>query len=183
MDRVLPQLIALTFTLLASTTAAAEGPGTAAEELAKLNRSVQELVAVVRQQLAGQKIELLMRQVEIKRAKVAPIEQALRAARETKENAEEQLRTSKYSLEQMLGNMADGFGSRQSGESPTPEEREEMEKAVEQLTRQHEFEVKLVRDRLAATEERIQQLENDLAPAKAELEHWEAMVDRELQGR
>ena len=176
-------LLVMWLTLGAPPVGAAQAPGTAAEELARLNRTVEELVAVMRQHLSGQRIELLMRQVEIKRAKVAPIEQALRAARETKENAEDQLRTSKYSLEQMLQSMADGFGARPGGESPTPEERAEMEKAIDQMTRQHEFEVKLVRDRLAAAEDRIQELENELAPAKAELQHWEGLVDRELAGK
>lgn len=158
-------------------------PASVAEELARLNRTLQQLVAVAQQQLGGQRIELLMRQVEIKRAKVAPLEQALRAAREARDNAEEQLRSLQLSREQVLESVALSFEAAPEATGLGTEDRERMEETVAQMVRQHDQELKMLRERIASAEERIQVLENDLAPAKAELQHWEAQVDRELSGR
>ncbi len=146
-------------------------------EVARLNASLQELVALMKKQLDGQRIELLMRQVELKRSKLAPFEAELRSTRAARDGAEQELQNLKVNQEQMEQSLEAELGSTDG----TPEQAEQMEKMVEQSLRHFVLQTKMTRDRLASLEQKLQILDSDAATARAEVEHWEALVERELQ--
>lgn len=152
-------------------------PAGIGEEVARLNHTLKELVALMRRQLEGQRIELLMRQVELKRAKLAPLEAALRSAQNEKEGAERELRQLQMGQEQIVDEVAANF----QGGDGSPEQREQMEKTVEQLSRNYALQLKSTKERLSSLEQRIQALESDSGAIRADLEHWESIVARELQ--
>ncbi len=152
-------------------------PASIGQEVARLNGTLKELVALMRRQLDGQRVELLMRQVELKRSKLAPVEAELRSARSEKEGAEGELRQLQMGQEQIVDEVAANF----QGGDGSPEQREQMEKMAEQMSRHYTMQLKLTKERLANLEQKIQLLENDSATARAELEHWETLVARELQ--
>lgn len=147
------------------------------QEVARLNVTLKELVTLLRQQLAGQRIELLMWQVELKRDKLAPLENELRSARAAQEGAEAELHQLQLSQEQSTDSIANEF----EGGDGSPEQREQMERMAEQMSRHFTLQIKLTKERIAALEQKIQVLEGDASTARAEVEHWEAMVERELQ--
>lgn len=156
---------------------ASAGEASVSDQLARLNVTLKELVALMRQQAGGQRIELLMRQVELKRAKLAPLEAELRSSRAAQEGAESELRQLQLSQEQSVDSIAAEF----EGGDGSPEQREQMEKMAEQMGRHFALQTKLTKERLAALEQKIQILESDASAARAEAEHWEAQVERELQ--
>lgn len=161
--------------------AAQSGPPAAnavESELAAISQALNQLVALAQRQAAGQRLELLMRQVELKRARLAPLDAQLRQAREAKQSAEDQLRQLEVNKEEL----ADGFGNELTSAEQSPEERERMERMIDQMNRHYQRETKAAKERLAQAEQKILEFENDAQAARAEAEHWEAIVDRELGG-
>jgi septum formation inhibitor MinC len=138
------------------------------EQMADLNRSVQELVALLHQYLGNQQVDLLIKRVELGRQKASPLAQELRELRARRSADAErlaQLRTAQA---------AQGEQPERTGTS----EEEEREAAVRETML--EGELKLLKGRIAQADQRIAELENELMEEERNIRSWEALIDRRL---
>jgi len=140
------------------------------QEVLKLNGSLQELIALLREYLARQDVDLLLKRVEIGLQKIGPLDQELRSLREKKAaDAEElsQLRTAMTALQALEPQ------DRTDSENPTD--------AVRKI--QMEGEIKRLGRRISDTEQRIIETENALVQEQQSLQQWEMEIDKRLRPR
>jgi chromosome segregation ATPase len=103
-------LVLLALTTVASAPAQArglpqEGSAQIESELAGIRAALQDIATLMRQQLAASNRDSLLRRIEIKNARLVPIETALRGVREQLENHEAQrsrMETRAQELEEIL---------------------------------------------------------------------------------
>lgn len=138
-------------------------------EVAELNRSIGELVTLVRQYVQAHRVELLMRRLELKSRGMEPMQQELREARDSLDRAEEE----RARLE----------AQREAIEEEQREAPGEDSARMEQVKSEMERWQKLVNDKLWRINQTILDLENDLARGRREIEELEGMIDEELGGQ
>lgn len=143
------------------------------QEVRQLNRSVQELVALLRDYLARQDVDLLLKRVEIGLQKIGPLNQELASLRAQNLADEEQLGKNRSALTAIQTREAEG------GASPDPQV------TTDDATRkvQLDAEIKRLRRRISATEQRIVEVEGKLAQEQRDLQQWETLIDRRLGQR
>lgn len=157
--------------LLLSPGAAAQTQAAPQQELIQLDRSLQELVSLLREVLARQEVDLLFRRVELGLQKMDPLNQELESLRARK--AADDAR-----LSQLRTVMA-AFQASDTQEGASPEASEEGEIQRMQL----EAEVAQLKRRVSEADQRIVELENALAEEQRGLREWEAEIDRRLGRR
>lgn len=145
--------------------------GSLEQEVRQLNRSVQELVVLLRDHLAHQDVDLLLKRVEIGLQKIAPLEQELKDLRARRVADEESLNQLRIAMTMVQTLEQDGTGS-------TSDDTAQTARKV-----QLEAEVKRLRRRLSETEQRIVEVEGKLAQEQRDLQQWELLIDRRLGQR
>lgn len=144
-------------------------PAALPEQVADLDRSVKELVALFREYLNRQQVDYLFKRVELSLQKMGPLNEELRG-----------LRASRAADEGELGQLRTALAGRQAlspqGEGkPAEEQREEALQEV-----QREAQIKLLRSRISQADQRVAELENELAQEKQNVQRWEAAIDQRL---
>ncbi|HYU35488.1 MAG TPA: hypothetical protein VEW48_25320 [Thermoanaerobaculia bacterium] len=147
--------------------------GTLEQEVAKLDRSVQELVALLREYLAHQDVDLLLKRVELGLQKMGPLNQELTSLQARQSADEEQLGQLQSALTALQAREL------QSEASPDPQV------TTDDATRkiQMEAEIKRLKRRIAETEQRISEDENELTEEQRNVQQWESVIDKRLGQR
>ena len=157
-------LLAVSFapSLAQTPVATATGP---APELTELNRSLQEIAAVLRELLDAQQIDHLMKRVQLQRDSLAPLEEELRRTRSSREGTAEQ-------IQELTAHQT--FLEEVAQENPESIEDYRIE------SRQIELQIKVLAAKLEPLEQRIFDMENDLRGRQAEIRDWEDLLDDAL---
>jgi phage-related minor tail protein len=138
-------------------------------ELAKLSKAVRDIADLLAKQSEGQKLDLLMKRVELTSTKIAQLEQRQRNLRAEKDGAEDEERQ----LEAQVKQLQDGIPA-QTDEA----RRGEMSANVER----YEAAIKRAAARADAVAGELTDVDSQLATQKRELQQWQNFVDRRLQG-
>ena len=148
-----------------------EGSAGLIAEVAGLNRSLDQLVKLLRSGVAHQKIDVMLRRIELKERRMAPLEGRLRGTQDSILN----LRSEVARFEQM---------KEHAEEELIDQEREGNEGAVNQSRYMiHELEQALVSEgaKLEDLQLRVVQLENELADGRNEIAILDEMLDELLE--
>ena len=143
--------------------------GSLEQEVIQLDRSLQELVSLLREYLARQEVDLLLKRVALGLQKMGPLNQELESLRARKAADDEklsQLRTARAALP---------VPDIQSGTNPEASEEGEIRRM------QLDAEIARLKRRVSEADQRIMELENTLAEEQRELRQWEAEIDRRLR--
>jgi hypothetical protein len=147
-------------------------PASLPEQVTDLNRSVKELVVLFKEYLNRQQVDYLFKRVELSLQKMGPIKEELRG-----------LRTSKATDETELSQFQTAFAMLQTL-APQGEAKSEEEQRQEAFViAQREAQTKLLKRRLSQTDQRIAELENELAQEQQNAQRWEAAIDQRLGTR
>lgn len=146
--------------------------GSLEQEVRQLNRSVQELVALLRDYLSHQDVDLLLKRVEIGLQKIAPLDQELKDLRVQKAADEESLNQMRIAMTMFQTLEQDGAGSEASEDTAQIAQKVQLE-----------AEVKRLRRRISETEQRIVEVEGKLTQEQRDLQQWETLIDRRLGQR
>ncbi|HEX3126008.1 MAG TPA: hypothetical protein VH394_01645 [Thermoanaerobaculia bacterium] len=162
-------LLAGALLLLSTGTAGAQAAagGTLEQEVINLDRSLQELVSLLREVLARQEVDLLFKRVELGLQKMGPLNQELADLRSRK--AEDDAKLSQFRTAMAALQVPD----------TSPEASEEGEVRRMQL----EAEIARLKRQTSESGQRIAELENALAEEQQDVERWEAEIDRRLGRR
>ena len=139
------------------------------EEVSGVNRSLQDLVALLREHLGSQEVELIMKRIELKTDQLAPLEDDLRDARSSRASLETEATQMKMILEQVDTRIEDDPAG------GTPEDLRMKEEL--------ELQVKILEDRRWNLEQRILDYEQDLREGRERIKAWEELVDTRLDLR
>jgi multidrug resistance efflux pump len=147
-------------------------PGSLPEQVADLDRSVKELVALLKEYLGRQQVDFLFKRVELSLQKMGPLNEELR-----------NLRATRVADEGELGQLRTALAARQAlaSQSGVKSGEEQQEEALQGV--QREAQIKLLRSRISQTDQRIAELENELAQEQQNVRRWEAAIDQRLGTR
>ena len=137
------------------------------EELAAVNRSLGEIARTLEALLRNQKVDLLIKRIELEERRLSPLGQELRGTRSRVRSSTEEIARLENLLEQEE-NAIDQM-VREGRDAPDSPER--------QMLPRIEAELKLQREQLEATEHRVIDLENDVARGRDQI----AILDEQLQ--
>lgn len=146
-------------------------PGrTLQQEMAEVNRTLREIVDLMRLSLERHELDVLIRRLELYSRSLAPREQELRRAQANKESVEQELERMEAFMAQLEEEMArDAETGLEAPDSGLERQRADFE------THQ-----KLLKDRRWNLEQRIIELENDLTDRRRQIEALEEVVDERL---
>ncbi len=147
-------------------------PPSLPEQVAELNRSVKELVVLFKEYFDRQQVDYLFKRVELSLQKMWPINEELRS-----------LRVSKAADEGELGQLRTLLAARQTLASQSEGKSEEELREVALQGAQIEAQIKLLRSRISQADQRIAELENELAQEQQNVRRWEAAIDQRLGTR
>jgi len=146
--------------------------GSLEQEVTKLNRSVQELVALLREYLARQEVDLRLKRVELGLLKMGPLNQELTSLREKKSADEELLGQLRSTLTALQASEAEDGTSLGGVVTDDATRKVRVEEEIKRLKR-----------RMPETEQKIAEIESELAQEQRNLQLWETEVDRRLKQR
>lgn len=135
--------------------------------LSEISSSLARIADLLERQAQGRRLDLAMQRIELRQRRLAPIESRLRSARSSRKSDMQQ----RSRMESQLENMANQFESGVLEMDPTE---------LSRMTDHFESELNLIKARLAATDDEIASLENEVSHYLREIEDWESWVDREL---
>lgn len=145
--------------------AAETEPDELTAEVAKLNDHLEELVKLVRQQVEGQTLDLLVQRIQLSAERVQQTERDLRAARQRRESQAEE----KVQLEDRMKMFEDQV------------DRGHIEEAeLEAFTKQIETSLQRLETRLRSADREIAELEAALGLQRQDLREWQEFVDQRL---
>ena len=144
-------------------------PASLPEQVAELNRSVKEMVALFKQYFDRQQVDYLFKRVEFSLQKMGPINEELRS-----------LRVRKAADEEGLSQLRTALAARQTLAPRSEGKSEEEQREVALVGAQQEAQVKLLRSRISQADQRIAELENELAQEQQNVRRWEAAIDQRL---
>jgi len=151
---------------------AATTANTVPAEMANLNRSVQELVVVLREYLGRQQTDLLFKRIELAFRKTGPLQQERRDFRVRRAADEEELGR--------LQAVVAAFQTAEPQDSTKPE-KENREEAAQ--TVMAEANIKRLKKRLAETDQHLAELDSELLQEERNIQRWEALIDQQLGQR
>jgi hypothetical protein len=160
--------------LLVAGAALAQTPPTPADgdvraELAKLNQAVREIAALLAKQTEGQKLELLMKRVELASSRAGASEARLRSLQSEKTNLEEE----RVQFEARTKEITERLESETSETARTE---------MEMFLRRSQAEGKRLAGRLQSVSQEVSELENLVASQREEAREWQRTLDRRLSG-
>lgn len=136
----------------------------------ELNDTLKKIVVLLEQQVRGQQTNQLMKRIELRRRSLEPLERELRGSRQALESMEADLKRVEaqqdYLDEEREKQLQAGVAA---DDSQLKMERRMVDLQLEELLARKE-----------TLEQRIFELENDLAGRQAELRDWEEILDEEL---
>ena len=141
-----------------------------AQGVRDLNRTMQEIASLLREQLKKQQADVLMKRMEISGRALSTQEQELRGVVAERGTITDGLKEIQARIEQLKDD--DGR------EAPPGVRRPENGLARERF--ELELREKLLKDRLAASDQRVIELENDVARRRDEIKAWEELIDAQL---
>jgi hypothetical protein len=147
--------------------AADDGAARLVKEMAALNESMREAVALMRAHLEAQKMQLLMRRIEIRHQGLIGLEEELRKNIGERNSVTEELDQLQLSMGTLDQRIEDEAGLPQGGEWRLM--RGEME-----------VRIKVLKDRQYRLDQKVIDLENELNDRRAEIEEWEEAIDAAL---
>jgi predicted RNase H-like nuclease (RuvC/YqgF family) len=146
-------------------------------ELGRINQTLETIAELMRNQLESQhaqlhqqEVEVLLRRLDIGARRLAPLEESLRKAEERKSAVDDEIRQMEAILNQLEEQIQE-----QSAEGNTEPSRE-LGHEWNMVSRRLE----LLRDRAWTLDQRVLELENELAGAGRDLEALERRIDEEL---
>ncbi|HRC86557.1 MAG TPA: hypothetical protein PK413_13195 [Thermoanaerobaculia bacterium] len=152
-------------------------------QLQSLSRSLSELVTLLRQQLAGQRSELLMRRVELERGRLLPLETALQGARSQRQSYEDQL----ANFQGMAGSFeveeqarGESSGAETAGQEEGAQAGSAFSAFPAHMKEHLETQMKLLKQRLREADDRIAELENEIGAVRRSVDSWQGLLDREF---
>jgi chromosome segregation ATPase len=141
------------------------------EQVAEVNRTLKELVVLLREQMQAQRADTLMRRLDLKVRALAPLETELAGARSECRTLQDQIVQIQTRQEQVESELDE------IGRSPAPGRPEEQLKVQKA---ENEMILKLLGEKLAAAEQHVLEVENDLAGRRSEIKALEEQVDAQL---
>ena len=145
---------------------------TVSTEMANLNRSVQELVVVLREYLGRQQTDLLFKRIELALRKTGPLQQERR-----------DFRAHRAADEEELGRLQAMVAALQTTEpqDTTKPEKENREEAAQ--TAMAEANIKRLKRRIAEADQHLAELDSELLQEERNIQRWEALIDQQLGQR
>jgi chromosome segregation ATPase len=158
-----------------ATDAMGQQPGDAeiaavAQELAALNRTMADIASLLRAQAERSEVELLLTRVELAQRAIAPREAQLETARSqlARLTQEDALLQAEYDRIDQRARSAGQPGS------------EVTDEQIQQERLQLDTHLKLRKDQIRSVQQRVIDLENELAGQQRALATWEEEIDRRL---
>lgn len=149
-------------------------PDTAATlqaELARINQSMAQLVALLRESMERQDLEIVLKRVELHHLALAPIHEELYSARATKLSLEEE----QMRLQSVLDELEEQAGLGDSSVLPA------LDAEKQAMKRDLEVQLKFLKGRVASAEQRVADLENELRDGQREIKTLEGILDERLR--
>lgn len=139
-------------------------------EVATLNRSIQELVRLLREVLGRQHTDLLFKRIELGLQKMGPLENERRELLARRNADEEEFKRLQIAL-----------AARQAVEPQDPNQPENQDETAQRLM--FEANVRRLKGRVAEADQRIAELDSELLRERRIIEQWEAVIDQRLGQR
>ncbi len=143
------------------------------EQLAHLNATLEHISQLLERQLDGQKLELLLRRVEIGNRRVTSLEQELERADGDKRAMEDQ----RYRLRAQIDSMT------QELQAMSPSELEEKRQEYRHRLQNAQTELNVIDVRHQEATQRVLDLQNELEGRKHDLQGLKDLLDRQLLGQ
>ncbi len=153
--------------------AAAPPPAPIPEQLAHLNATLEHISQLLERQLDGQKLDLLLRRVEIGNRRVTALEQELERAEGEKRSVED----GRYRLQFQIQAMRRQLDVLPS--DPHDTNQSDLEAGIQNATN----ELRLSDLRIQQATQRVLDLQNELDGQKHDLQGLKDLLDRQLQGQ
>ena len=168
-----PRIVLLAAALaLAAAAAPAQSPPPAAPPAAEweaFGEQLERIADLLERHLQGRKLDLLTRRLEVATLRMAPLQEELARARGNREG----LAAERAELDERIESTADQISS---GALDVPPEQ------VEMFSAEMERRLGRVIAQMRELDDRIAQLEVELAERQRELDDWQDYFDRELSG-
>ncbi len=153
--------------------AAAPPPATVPDQLARLNQTLEHIAQLLERQNDGQKLDLLLRRVEVGSRRVSSLEQQLDKAQSDKRSMED----TSYRMRSQLAAMKTRV------EGLSPDEQAANQSTFEAGMKNMEDEAKLADLRVQQATQRVLDLQGELDGQKQDLQALQNLLDRKLQGQ
>lgn len=144
---------------------AASAEESVGRELVRLNRSLEEIVTLLKQSVEHQELNLLIQRVELSGRRLSSLEDELARVRSSLDGFEEE----RVRLEAMREQL-------ESVQDPAREEAEDIERQVQDL----DFALKLLKDQSWNREQRKLDLEGKISTLEEDLQALEGVLDERL---
>jgi chromosome segregation ATPase len=157
----------------AASTPAAETAAVLVQEMARLNRSLEEISGLLSLLLDGQEVDILMKRMQFKERQLARLESEMKSRRSESEHLQDeikQLEAYREEIEMAAENRVQG-----GLDTPDPED--------ERIRRQIEAERERVTERSDSVYRQVVELENEVSELREEYEILEEMLDERLELR
>lgn len=137
-------------------------------QLERLNTSLERIVQLLERHAGGQRLELLMKRVELGTTRMAQAEEQLQRVRATKASIENE----KLELEARLAQLAEALDAGTVSMSIA---------AIEHYTGELDLKRRLLERRLQGVDGEIIDLEIQVRERRIEVQSWQDEIDRELR--
>lgn len=143
-----------------------------AEELVRLNRTLERIAELMESQAEGQRLDLSLRRLAVESERVAVLERDLRTAEATRTSLEDQ----RFSVRGRLTMLASEVETMPADTPP------EHFRGVERMTEEAQRMLTRFQSQMEAQDQRILELQNELTRRRADLQALQDRLDRELDG-
>ena len=141
-------------------------------EMANLNRSIQELVVVLREYLGRGQTDLLFKRIELALQKTGPLQQERRDVRAHRAADEEE-----------LGRLQSEVAAVQTSEPQDSTKPEKENRAEAAQIAMAEANIKRLKRRIAEADQHLAELDSELLQEERNIQRWEALIDQRLDQR
>ncbi len=141
-------------------------------EMANLNRSVQELLAVLREFLGRQQTDLLFKRIELALQKTGPLLQERRDVRAHRAADEEE-----------LGRLQSEVAALKTSEPQDSTKPEKENRAEAAQIAMAEANTKRLKSRIAEADQHLAELDSTLLQEERNIQRWEALIDQQVGQR
>lgn len=140
------------------------------ERLTQIHGALDRITDSLEGQLAGQRLDLMLKRLEVSERRVAPLEDQVRKIRAERSVVVDREERAKLQLAEMADRLAAG-------------ELELSDSQAEAAVAQMELDLEQNRSRISELDGQLAGLENELARVREEIRDWQDYVDRELADR
>ena len=140
------------------------------DRLDQIHHALERIANSLEGQLAGQRLDLMLKRLEVSERRVGPLEEQVRKTRAERSVLADREERARLQLSEMADRMAAG-------------ELELSDREAEAVVAQMELDLDQVRSRISELDRQLGTLENELTRVREEIRNWQNTVDRELAGR